>query len=309
MKKKHLVTAFIVFCVAAITLLSLWRAGTFGVPYELSPEVVRELDQNGIYVEAQVDPEGGVLPGDILHMNLEIIFDPDRIKVDANQIVEEYLVTQQNLSRLCEEYDSADFTESEIKGYTRFEIISTFQCWVIEEQEHTISIEVPFLTQDDLDSSSASRLTVHKKVSFATIPVTHKPRPLVESVPIRGGWGVFILGGGALFFISGLFLFGVMLHSAKKQSQKGQEPTFEDYLSRIIGELTVLVGRKEYHVAADKLYHLCLLFELEKGSNETVLQVKETLRKILHSQKVKKKELVACLEKFKVLAGSGGDAK
>lgn len=304
---------FLAFLVAlaaiGLALFLFLRGGAFGQEEEFAPEMMRELRKEGVSARLLVDPEVGVRPGDLLSISLLVAFDPNRAEVDQNQILEDYLEFKKKALETCEEYVPPEVRDGTRKGFSWFSFTFVFQCWVVDEAMLYLSPDVFYTGKD----GSSGSMYLAKYVTFTTIPIRSGYKAMIESVVVHRGPGARLLAGGASLLSLGFLVLGYMWFRARKKKSTGftAKPP-RDYFLESIEWLSGLVEILEPGIVADKLYHLCLQYALEREAGEQEIaarqleSLKNELRRLYEVESIGKDEIVRYLSALKEIAKKGG---
>lgn len=309
MKKKHIALASISVCALIIALLSLliWIGGDIFVEKnEVLPSIHAELLNSGIYAQFNVDPEVGILPGDILLISWKIFFDPKTVEVDKNKIAEQYLEFKDNYLVSCEEYNLVKLKERTLRNARVITITAVFQCWFTQEQEITLQAMFQYSQVGKDSLASTSTLHLNKNIAFASIPID-KPRPLAEHTFPGHGLDIWLIALGAMFIICGAALpIKIAVSENKKRIAHDHDEisSGDDPLKTIAA-----LRNMPTNIAFDKLYHLCLKIEKEEGTQDSLNLLKSKLREMYGINEVEREDFENCLDSLENILKNGGEAK
>jgi hypothetical protein len=310
-KIKYIAIAILAVMAISLSLLFLWKMeliladGKIKVPSNTKEQVMLE----SIYAEFNIEPEAGILTGDILRVSLGTYFDYPRIEVDESLVAEEYITLKEVSFSGCEEYTPPKIESGEVDGISYIFLSGEFQCWPTKEEKKSISAKIQYV---DKENSKTSTLAFSKKISFAAIPVDNKPKEYKSHVSDDSQIDLWITSFGVAIIIGGIVLLLVTRHRIKTEKSicRYVEPGSHDYF---IFKLTALKkGLAEYapEVILDKLYHLCLEFEEQRGENAVLEETRSNLRKIYnHDSRATKNNARAYIDEVESIMKNGGDAK
>lgn len=310
MEKKRTILLIAIFLVTAATLLSLWLGGALNQESTILPSIQEKLTDKGIYARLDAEPEAGILPGDILHISLDIFFESAMFSVDENELAENYIGFREDSLRGCEEYGPPVFESKSIGSIEHITISHEFQCWFTQEKEISLNLMVGYTKKE---SSDASTIHLTKRVAFTSIPITASaPKPLAEHVYARSRLGIWIIGVGAILMLCsiGIYVAAQVHASGKKTAKDTPDETPGDYFSHKIAALRAMLENHDVRVISDKLYHLCLELEAARGKLDNLKPIKKSLLEAYEKDAVVKQEdIKQYLDLVQQIAKNGDDAK
>jgi len=309
MKKKRALQIFAIFCVLAAALLVLYFTGAFKREEQISPIAQREVEKNGILAEFYVEPEAGILPGDILRLQLEILFDPSRVEIDAKKSAEEYVQFKNNSLRDCEEYKTAELNDETMANLSRIKLHASFQCWLIGPQQISLTIPVQYTQKED-EKRNASTLHLSKRLSFIALPTANDPRPLAEHRVSRNIPGILLIALGSVIIFSTALWLAISKRLRQKAKGLPGESSAPDYYIDLMSKITEAIAQPDLTVAYDKMYHLCLDLETKNENLNTVIKpLKDRLRPMYEHKAISHEEAESILDELRQIIKAGGEAK
>jgi len=308
MKLKYLLT-LAAFCAVLAALLSLWVGGLLTQDADILPAIQKEIEGRGIYAEMNAEPEAGILPGDILVISWEIFFDPDTVSVDENIITEEYIKFREGSLKNCEEYSSSEVNYEKPDGINKITVVSEFQCWITQAQEISLYAQIQYIEKENANTST---VYLSKKLSFADIPVSIRgqPRPLAEHVHTDNRLALWLIVCGSILLVSGgvLGIIKLRSQSGERESLDEEDDESHDYFSNAIASLRARIIESDARAVSDRLYHICLKLESERGNSQALEQIKAKIRKAYESE-IRSEHVKLFIEELEQIIRDGGEAK
>ena len=309
MKRKYMF-AFAAFCAVLVVLLSLWAGGLLITQdADILPAIQKEIEENGIYAEMNADPEAGILPGDILTISWEIFFDPDTVSVDENIIAEEYVKFREGSLKNCEEYSASEVNYEKPEGINKITVISEFQCWITQAREVSLHAQIQYIEKENANTSV---VYLSKKLSFADIPasVYGQPRPLAEHVHTDNRLALWLIICGSVLFISGGILGIIKMRLLSDESKVLDEDggKSHDYFTNAIAGLRARLAKSDTRIVSDRLYHICLKIESERGNSQALEELKAKIRKAYEGD-TRPEHVELLIGELEKIIKDGGEAK
>ena len=308
---KIVAIGLIIALLATLLLLSLMRVGvTEGSARDgIQNQETQKAIEDGIYASLQVNPENGVLIGDVLRVELVILYDKNKALVEDAKLSENYAEFKEHYLTACEEYSTPVIKQRELeRNISEIRIVSEFQCWHTEEETERLQFLVPYA----LDKNSIV-LSIHTTVRFVkTADPSSEPRRLAKPEYNKAITNLRF-ATAYLFIFLGLCAFSAMLYRSIRNAKVtpndlGNKPI--DYLEQMLNEVSDMLEKGQETVAHDNLYHLCLRLETKGYDAKDVQPIKIRLQKGYKEESDMDADLLSqCIAEIRKITKNKGDAK